>query len=145
MIKAEKSIVIHVPVDKVFAFWQDPANQVEVWPSLVEVRDVQHRPGGGYIHTWVYKMAGMRLEGTTETVEFVPNQRFVEVSSGGIDSRLTWTFEPEGDGTKLTWEGEYTVPVPVLGKLAETLIVRMNDREADLILLNLKARMEASE
>ena len=37
---------------------------------------------------------------------------------------------------------EYTVPIPLLGKLAEAFIVRMNDREGDLTLANLKARME---
>jgi uncharacterized membrane protein len=92
MIKTEKSIIIHAPVEEVFSFWKDPENQVEVWPSLVEVKDLQPLPDGGYTHTWVYKMAGMKFEGSTETVEFVPNQRFVEVSKGGIESRLTWLF-----------------------------------------------------
>ena len=43
----------------------------------------------------------------------------------------------------MTFEIEYTVPVPVLGKLAEAVIVKMNEREGDLVLANLKARMEA--
>ena len=45
--------------------------------------------------------------------------------------------------TSTTFKVEYTVPIPVLGKLAEAVIVKMNDREGDLILANLKARMEA--
>jgi len=52
-------------------------------------------------------------------------------------------FQPEAGGTKVTFEVEYTVPIPLLGKLAEAIIVKMNDREGDLILANLKARMEA--
>jgi hypothetical protein len=52
------------------------------------------------------------------------------------------TFRPEAGGTKVTFEVEYTVPIPVLGKLAEAIIVKMNDREGELILANLKARME---
>ena len=43
----------------------------------------------------------------------------------------------------LTTEIEYSVPVPVLGRLAEALVVKMNEREAELVLANLKSRMEA--
>jgi hypothetical protein len=37
---------------------------------------------------------------------------------------------------------EYTVPLPLLGKLAEAFIVKQNEHEADVMLANLKARME---
>jgi uncharacterized protein YndB with AHSA1/START domain len=88
-------------------------------------------------------MAGVRLKGTTQTLEFVPNQRFVEETKGGLESTLTWTFEPEDGGTRLTVETQYKVPIPVLGRMAEALIVRMNEHEGELVLANLKARMEA--
>jgi hypothetical protein len=38
---------------------------------------------------------------------------------------------------------EYNIPIPVLGKLAETIVVKMNDHEGDIIMTNLKSRMEA--
>jgi hypothetical protein len=38
---------------------------------------------------------------------------------------------------------EYAVPVLVLAKLAERMIIKQNDHEAEVILANLKARMEA--
>jgi len=37
---------------------------------------------------------------------------------------------------------EYTIPIPVLGKLAEALVLRQNEREADLAMANIKDRME---
>ena len=60
-----------------------------------------------------------------------------------MKSTQTWTFQPEANGTKVTFEVEYTVPVPVLGKLAEAVIVKMNKHEGDLLLANLKAQMES--
>jgi hypothetical protein len=65
-------------------------------------------------------------------------------SKGGIVSTWTWTFEEcECDvGTELTLVVDYTVPVPVLGRLAEALILRQNEREADLAMANLKGRLE---
>ena len=143
MAKVEKSATINAPVEKVFGYISEPANLPEIWPSMVEVKDVQRLPNGGNSFGWVYKMAGMRFEGTSEDTEIVANQRSVSKSKGGIDSTITWTFQPEAGGTKVTFEAEYTVPVPLVGKLAESFIVKQNEREAELILANLKAKMEA--
>jgi len=143
MAKLQKSIMINAPVEKVFAYLSDPNNLPEIWPSMVEIKDVQPAPGGGYNFGWVYKMAGMRFEGASETTEEIPNQRTVTKSTKGIESHFVWTYEPENGSTKLTVEIEYKVPVPLLGKLAESFILKQNDQEGDTLLSNLKARMEA--
>jgi len=142
MTKTVKSITIKAPVEKVFNYISEPTNLPEIWPSLVEVKDVQKLPSGGTRNRWVYKMAGILLEGTSEETEYVPNQRLVSKTKGGAESTQTWMFQPEAGGTKVTFEVEYTVPIPVLGKLAEAIIVKMNEHEGELILANLKARME---
>jgi uncharacterized membrane protein len=144
MVKAVKSITIKAPVEKVFDYISEPTNLPEIWPSLVEIKDVQKLPSGGTRDRWVYKMAGIRLEGTSESedAECIPNQRLVSKTKGGVESTMTWMFQPEAGGTKVTLEVEYTVPIPVLGKLAEAIIVKMNEHEGELILANLKARME---
>jgi hypothetical protein len=54
-----------------------------------------------------------------------------------------WDYQPENGGTRLTVDIEYTVPVPLVGKLAEAVIVKMNEREADTLFANLKTRMES--
>jgi len=123
MAKVEKTITINAPVENIFSYISDPTNLPEFWPSLVEIKDVQPLP--------------------SEDTECVVNQRLVSKTKGGVESTQTWTFQPEAGGTKVTFAVEYTVPIPVLGKLAEGIIVKMNDREGDLILANLKARMEA--
>lgn len=142
MIKTGKSITIDAPVKKIFDYLSEPTNQPEIWPSLMEIKDVQRLPDGKTKNRWVYKMAGIRLEGTSEGVESVANQRIVSKTKGGVESTQTWMFQPEGDETKVTFEVEYTVPIPVLGKLAEAIIVKMNEHEGEAILANLKIRME---
>jgi len=142
MIKAGSSITINAPVKKIFDYLSEPTNQPEIWPSLMEIKDVQRLPDGKTKNRWVYKMAGIRLEGTSEGVESVANQRIVSKTKGGVESTQTWTFQPEAGGTKVTFEVEYTVPIPVLGKLAEAIIVKMNEHEGEVILANLKSRME---
>ena len=142
MAKIEKSITISAPVEKVFEYVSRPNNLPEIWPSMVEVKDVQPLPNGGHSFRFVYKMAGVRLEGTSEDTEYVANQRVVNKTKGGVKSTLTWKFQPEDDGTKLSVGIEYTVPIPVLGKLAEAFILKLNERELGLVLANLKDRME---
>jgi len=143
MAKVEKTITINAPVEKVFDYIDQPTNLPEIWPSLMEIKDVQTLPNGGHTDRWVYKMAGMRFEGTTEGIEHVTNQRIVSKTKGGVESTQTWVFQPEDGGTNVTFEVEYNIPIPVLGKLAEAIVVKMNDREGDSILANLKTRMEA--
>jgi len=142
MAKMTKSVTISAPVEKVFAFLSEPTNLPEIWPSMVEVKDVQPSPVGGYNFSWVYKMAGMRFDGGSETTESIPNQRTVTKSTKGIESTFVWMYESNDSGTKLTVEIEYIVPIPLLGKLAESFILKQNEHEADVLLANLKARME---
>ena len=142
MAKITKSIVINAAVEKVFSYMEQVTNLPDVWPSLVEVRNVQPLPNGGSRFDWVYKMAGMRLEGASEITEYEANKRTVTESKGGIERTFIWTYEPEAGGTRVTVEVEYVVPVPVLGKLAAAIIVKQNEREAEQILANLKAKTE---
>jgi uncharacterized protein YndB with AHSA1/START domain len=139
-----RTITIKAPVEKVFEYVTEPSNLPEIWPSLVEVKDVQQLPDGvGSSYRWVYKMAGMHFEGISETTEYVANKRVVIRGKGGIKAARTSTFQPEDGGTKYTVEVEYSIPIPLLGKLAEAFIVKLNEHEAELALANLKARMEA--
>ncbi len=142
MARVEKSITINAPVEKVFEFVR-PDNLPEIWPSLVEVSNVQELPTGGYSWDWVYKMAGMRFTGASKHTEFVPNERTVSETTGGLEATITWLYEPEDGGTKFTTITDYKMPVSLLGKLAESFIVKVNENENEAILANLKARMEA--
>jgi len=138
MAKIKRTININAPVAKVFDYVDDANNFPEFWPSMVEVKDVKK----GESFRWVYKMAGMKFEGASKVIESIANERHGTKSSSGIPNTFMWTYQPDQGGTKLTLEIEYTVPVPLLGKLAEAFIVKMNEREADTMLANLKTRME---
>ena len=142
MATINSSITINAPVKKVFEY-AHPENLPEIWPSLVEVKNLKELPNGGHSWDWVYKMAGMRFTGTTVDTEVILNERTVSKSTGGIESTITWMYESEDGGTKLTTLTEYKIPVPLLGKIAEVFIVKMNENESNTILANLKARMEA--
>jgi len=146
MISVTKMIHIDAPVEKVFEFMDDPHRLVEVWPSLMEVRNLQAAPGGGYNYEWSYKMAGVKLDGTSEVVAFQRDKHAEAVTKAGAESHWYWDYaEADGGGTDLTVTVEYTLPVPVVGRLAEPVIARQNERELDLMLANAKTRLEVAE
>ena len=142
MAKVERGISIKVPVEKAFSYITDPKNELEWLPSMTDVRDLIGL-GVGQSWGWTYKMLGLSLKGKTEVTEFVSNKRYVYKSSGGITSTWTYTFKPEAGGTRLNLAVEYTIPIPVLGKVAERLVLAQNEREADLAVANIKARVES--
>jgi len=141
MAKVERSMLIKAPVEKVFTYVGDPANEMEWLPGITDVRDISGQ-GVGKRYAFTYKMFGLPLKGQSEVVELVPNQRLVSKSKGGIQSTWTWTFKPEAGGTRLSVVVEYTIPVPVLGKVGERLALGQTEREADLAVANIKARLE---
>ena len=136
------SVHIDAPPEKIWDYFGDPTHLPEIWPSMLEVTDVEKLADGGRHYHWLYKMAGVKFEGETETVELVPKERLVDKTKGGIESTFVWAFKPENGGTKVELEVDYKVPVPLVGKLAETFIAKLNEREADTVLANLKDRME---
>ena len=140
----ETTGTIDAPVEKVFDYISDATNEAEWLPSQVESEYViRTEEGVGSRYRWVYKLLGIRFEGESTCTEYVRNKRLVTESKGGILSTWTYTFEPEDGGTKLTLVVDYTIPIPVLGRFAEALVLGQIEREADLGMANLKAIVEA--
>jgi uncharacterized membrane protein len=143
MPKLNNSVNISAPVERVFAYVSDPTNLPEWMGSLSEVTDVTGS-GVGQHYNWKYNMVGIPLRGDSTIIELVPNERLATESKSGVENTFTFTFTPNESGTKLDLEVDYNIPVPVLGKLAEQLVLKRNRREAEMWVENLKERLEAS-
>ncbi len=102
------SIHIEAPVEKVFDFYKDPRKGVAaMWTDQMnergELLDVKTTDEGvGTYYSWAMKLPGLRLEGFDVYTEFVPNQRITDRSSRSFVGTWTYTFGPEGSGTRLT-------------------------------------------
>lgn len=142
MKKIEKSIVINAPAEEVFTFLTNPNNLPSVWPSLVEVKNEKHDASGAHSFDWTYKMAGIHFHGHAESTEVEKNRRVVSKNEGGIPSTFTYTYSPKDGGTELRMTSEYELPDRAIAKLAEPLVTRINEREAETLLHNLKAVLE---
>ena len=141
MAKVKRSITINAPVEKVFNYIDDPLNQLEWVPSTMEITDVSGS-GVGQHFRWTYKMAGVLLKGETTVTEHLPNERIVTQIKGGVTSTWILSFKTQDGGTMMELDIEYTIPIPVIGKLAEKIVLKRNEREADLAMANIKEKME---
>ena len=141
MAKVERSMTVNAPVEKVFAYIANPANEMQWFASISDIRDIKGQ-GVGQRYGFTYKMSGLPLKGESEVIEYTPNQRYVHKSKGGISSTFTWTFSPEDGGTRVNVVVEYSIPIPVLGKVGEKLALGQVEREADLAVANIKAILE---
>jgi uncharacterized membrane protein len=143
MFTIKKSVIIDAPVKKVFAFMEDPTNLPSIWPSMVEIKNVRKNTKGLPSYDWVYKMAGMKFEGEQDTLEYIKDKHITTASTKGIDSHFDFDYLEEHGKTKMDMKITYSVPVPVIKSLAEQVVGKLNEHEADTLLANLKARMEA--
>jgi uncharacterized protein YndB with AHSA1/START domain len=140
MATIRRSISIRAPVERVFDYLADPAHLPEIWPSLVAVRNVEaHATGKSF--DWDYKLMGIAFHGHSEPVELVRNERQVTRSVNGIPSTFRWLYARRAEQTEVTLEVDYQVPV--LGRLADRIVGRVNEREAETMLGNLKRKLEA--
>ncbi len=142
MVKVNESIVINATVEKVYDYLVDQMNQVHWMPSLVDIWDISEA-GEGQKFKWKYKMSGVMLEGETAVIEKVPNKRIGTKTKGAVSSEWLLVFNATDEGTSLEMNIDYTVPIPVLGKVAERIILKRNEREAVSALENIKEIMES--
>ncbi len=141
MAKVERDVTINVPVEKVVAYLDDPTNSLEFVPSMTDIRNIKGK-GVGTTYDWTYKMLGISFSGKTEVVEYKPGERYVTKSSGGIESTWTYSLKAEAGRTQMNLVVDFTIPIPVLGRFAERLVLRQTGREADLAMATLKDRLE---
>jgi len=137
MVSVRKSVVISAPPDRVFEYVTEPSTMAEWLTKMVEVRDIVGA-GEGQQYEWTYKYAGLLLRGQSVVVQHVPNRLAVSQSIGMIGSTWTFRVEPHEEGSTLTIEVEYSVPIPVLGKIAEHVAVRLDARDLETSLSNVQ-------
>jgi uncharacterized protein YndB with AHSA1/START domain len=142
MESVQRTIRIDAPVERLWRYLADPKHLPEFWPSMVEVSNAVVAPDARHSFDWIYKMAGVKFRGHADTLELLSERLRVVRNEGGIPSTFRWIFEPRGATTDLRLEITYELPIPVLGRLASPVVRWMNEREADTMLANLKARME---
>ena len=126
--RVETVIEIEAPIEKVFAFAADPKS-LELAPEEAEVKvevTSEGPIGVGTTFRMTAVLAGRRVEGEEEYVEFEENRSFKSRQIKGTLKRfdITTVFEATEKGTKATATWDYELPYSVLGKILDKLKAR---------------------
>jgi uncharacterized protein YndB with AHSA1/START domain len=111
---ADREIVISrvfdAPREVVWDAWTDPKQVVQWWGPrgfTTTIHEMDVRPGGAWRHT-MHGPDGANYPGKSVFSEVVKPERIVLTHSGGkeggpgVNFKSTWTFEAEGDQTRVT-------------------------------------------
>ena len=141
MASHKNSIDIHASPRRVFRYINEPRTMPEWMIGMKNIRNVVGL-GEGMQYDWTFKMAGIPLRGQNVVVEYEDERRAVHQGIGMIHSQWVASVEPSGDGTRLTIEVEYTIPLFVLGKLTESATIGRNANDLKKSLAKAQAILE---
>ena len=140
------TVVIHRPIDEVFAFLADGENDPKFSPRVLQIaKTTDGPPAVGTVYASTVKDAGMKTKREFKLTEFEPPTRirWAEVSKNLVTApEGGYDLAPEGSATRVTiynvLEGHGA------GKLIAPLALRSARKGADDFGKAIKAAVEAS-
>jgi ligand-binding SRPBCC domain-containing protein len=116
-------------LDEVFAFFKCPENLARLTPTHLGFHILTPTPiemKAGALIDYTIKVIGMPVRWTTLITAYDPTNMFVDQQLKGPYSfwHHTHTFSQTPDGTLITDEVRYVLPLGILGRLAHFLFVR---------------------
>ncbi len=131
----ERTQVVPLPRDRVFAFFADARNLEEITPPFLHFRILPPVPsvlGVGSRSDNRLSLYGVPFRWRTRIAAWRPGVRFVDEQERGPYAlwRHTHTFEDAPGGTRVSDRVEYRLPLGPLGDVAHPLLVRGSLRES---------------
>ncbi|WP_422122422.1 SRPBCC family protein [Planococcus sp. X10-3] len=145
----KKSVFIDRPIDEVYQYAIDPTHWYQWYVGLSEPENLEGRGETGTTMDLKYTMLGMHLPIKVKVLETGKNgdqYSWKGTVKGALSSEQSWTYVPEGDGVTLSFDMNYELPGKLIGKVANTLIIKkLMDNSMEQTLNNLKAVCETSD
>lgn len=108
MSRIEKRVVIDDSTERVYAYVGEPVKSPEVWPGLLEVREVHHLIGDLRYANWLYKQTGV-YEALDIRLEYEADQRAITSQLRQLDLVMGLSFQPDRlCAPRLILDGDYT-------------------------------------
>mgnify|MGYP001026382727 CR=1 FL=1 len=148
MAHIEGNVTIKAPAEQVFSFLADWRNVAECCEGMVDLRtvgEVRQGPGARYSFKVKVPLSGDRSY-TVEVSEYIENRGLtVTAVEGGERVEHWWLVEEPGypNTTRVIYDLRYTVPVPVIGGLVDSLSERKQwEARIQRALGKIKAKVE---
>jgi hypothetical protein len=116
------------PLEEAFAFFEDPRNLARITPPWLNfvIRTPDPEMRSGAVIDYTIRWLGLPMPWRTIIREYEPPYRFVDVQARGPYAlwEHTHLFRPSPQGTLVTDEVRYALPLGPLGRLAHAIMVR---------------------
>jgi ribosome-associated toxin RatA of RatAB toxin-antitoxin module len=146
MAQVTVSLVIRAPLGRVY----ERAKQVEDFPrfmpDLERVTVLERRDGLPAVTEWVGIVEGRRIRWVEEdSWDDARHECRFRQREGDFDRyEGTWTFAPDGQGTRTTITVEFEFGIPLIGPLVSALLRAKMRENLDGMLRALQRELEAS-
>lgn len=141
----ERSIMMNASPEAVAAVTDKADLFIEWFAGLKSIDPDNTFPREGGAADVVYKAAGVSFKAKISSLEYNYGRGAVFQLDGMISGTNRWIYQPEGQGTKVTYILEYDMPGGGIGKALNRLVVeRMNEENVEKTLANLKVVVESS-
>jgi carbon monoxide dehydrogenase subunit G len=134
---------IEAPVEHAWAFLLDPSH-LEEWQPRAKYSDVSgplDQAGTTFVQT--SRLMGFEMKGTLKVLEVEP-LRLLHIRNDSGPTDMFFRFEPEGEGTRLTLEGDYDMQGPIPGFIKSIMTKSFIERQTHQMLEDIKALAEAT-
>jgi ribosome-associated toxin RatA of RatAB toxin-antitoxin module len=136
-------VIVSAPPDRVYALAKDVESFPEFLPNVERVT-IREREGDRTVSEWVglvpeFKRTIRWVE--ADTWDDAARRCDFQLVSGDWDRyEGSWTFEPEGDATRVRLSISYEYNVPLIGPLIKKLLHKLVARNAEETLEGLRRR-----
>jgi len=143
MPRAEASVTINAPIEKVFDAIADQEKAAQYAPGAV-LTNVQGKPTEkGSSAEFDYHVVGMKFNVKITVSEVDEPHKLVQEMSGAFPGTWTWSLEQQEQLVKVAVSIDYSVPGGILGKIANQLLLeRMNQKNLESTVHGLKIYCE---
>ena len=125
MTTIEKSVVINVPLKKVFDFAADMSNLKKYFVYVNEVESLgQAILKKDAKYSLKVKFLGGIRDSEWECIEYDKSGWKIDATLLGVTARKQWKFNRINSYTKVTFTLDYEPAPPVFGKLLDVLIIK---------------------
>jgi carbon monoxide dehydrogenase subunit G len=112
MAHVEEQAIVGAPIETVFDLiadsrraltWLEGFTRFELVPGPERGLGATVRSEGRFL--------GFSVDALLEIVDYQPPRRLVSRSTGRVQSQTTWALDPVTDGTRVTFTGDYDLPL----------------------------------
>ena len=107
MSRIEKRVVIDHSTERIFCYIDEPVASPEVWPGLLEVREVHYLSKGVRYASYLYKITGV-VEPQSIQFDCSPDSVALPNQSRNWDLVMTLNYQPDrANGPRLALDGDH--------------------------------------